>query len=87
MVTKEYVRITFKPAGAKRTRTVWAYVVRRNPDRVTYREVTEDGEDTYDGGTKDGIPVEQRRLIVATPPEVRERPARMNVHYAMLEVV
>ncbi len=52
-----------------------------------YNECTEEGDTTFDGGTKDGLPVEQTRLIIATPAEVKERPARMSPKYALLEVV
>ena len=83
---REYVRLTYTPGGAARARTVWAYVVRRSAGRVMYREVNVEGDDTFDGGMKDGVQVEQQRLIVATPTEVKERPARMNRHYAMLEI-
>ena len=84
---KEYVRLTYLPSGAKRRRTVWAVVIRRGPKRVVYSECSEEGETVFDGGVKDGLPVEQRRLILATPEEVRECPARMNNKYALLEVV
>jgi hypothetical protein len=86
MALKEYVRLSFAPAG-KRRRSVWAVVLSRKPGTVTYAECTEEGDTTFDGGTKDGLPVEQRRLIIATPSEVRERPARMNLKYASLEIV
>jgi hypothetical protein len=84
---KEYVRLTYKPAGASRRRTVWAVVVRRTPERVTYLQCDEEGETTRDGGTLDGKPVERTHLIICTPAEVTEKPARMNNVYAMLEVV
>lgn len=87
MKPREYVRLTYTPSGAMRARTVWAYVVSRSAKRVMYREVNVEGEDTFDGGTKDGEPIVQQRLIVATPAEVKERPARMSRHYAMLEIV
>ena len=86
MKPKEYVRLTFKPAGARRRRTVWALVVRRTSERVTYLQCDEEGETTYDGGMKDGVPVEQHRLIIATPAEVKERPAHMDNLYAMLMI-
>lgn len=66
---REYVRLTYTPGGAARARTVWAYVVRRSAGRVMYREVNVEGDDTFDGGMKDGVQVEQQRLIVATPTE------------------
>ena len=82
---KEYVRLTYKPAGATRAMTVWARVMRRDADRVTYKQVSVEGDETFGEGTE--ASPEQTRLIVATPAEVRERPARMNLHYGMLEVV
>lgn len=86
MPAREYVRLIYKPAGAERKRTVWAYVVKRDSWRVIYREVTSEGDDTFDGGMQDGLPVVQQKLIIATPAEVRERPAWLNPKYAMLEL-
>ena len=83
---KEYVRLTYLPAGARRRRTVWAVVVSRKPERVTYLECDQEGETTHAVGTKDGLPVERQHIIIATPQEVRERPAHMDLKYAMLAV-
>lgn len=78
--------MTYKPAGGERRRTVWAVVVRRTPARVMYRECSAEGDTVFDGGMKNGLPVEQHRLIIATPQEVMEKPAHMNLKYALLEV-
>lgn len=85
-MSKEYVRLTYKPAEGRK-RTVWAVVVRRTAERVTYLQCDEEGETVHAAGTKDGLPVERKHLIVATPAEVTEKPARINPKYALLEVV
>jgi hypothetical protein len=87
MPSREYVRLTFKPAGASRRVMCWAVVVKRTATRVTYLKCDNEGETVQDGGTQDGLPVERTHMIVATPAEVTERPARMNLKYALLEVV
>ncbi len=51
-----------------------------------YRECSAEGDTVFDGGMKNGLPVEQHRLIIATPQEVMEKPAHMNLKYALLEV-
>ena len=86
---KEYVRITLPPKdGQKRGKAIWARVIRRTSTRVTYLEVSRDGEEERDLGTNaDSVPVEQKHMIVACPGDLCEQPARMNLTYAELEVV
>lgn len=90
-MAKEYVRLTFThlPEGATRRRAVWAIVVKRGPKFTTYKEVNREGEETFETGEvdADGIKIEQVRLILATPCDVTERPAQMNLRYAELEEV
>lgn len=85
---REYVRLTFTPAGASRTRTVWAQRLSEGKlgdgtVTVRYLQVTPDG-DNFSGGTKDGVPVEQHRVILATKSEVAEKRAVMSLHYGEL---
>lgn len=84
---KTYVRITFLPAGAKRRRTTWAVKLKEQGDIVTYLECDSEGETTKQAGFQNGVPVERSHLIVCTKDSVVERPARMNNHYAELELV
>lgn len=83
MALKEYVRLSFLPAGAKRRRSVWALVMSRKPNLVTYREVSREGDEDFEvaGG------IVQQRIIIARPFEVVEKPAKINLTYAELEVV
>lgn len=66
-----YVRLTFRPHGAKRNRTVWAEKIRAN----TFWVVTRNGERP------------ESQELVLTGGEHTERPAIMNLHYATLELV
>ena len=51
---KEYVKLTYLPAGAKRRRSAWVRVVRRGPRLTIYREVTREGDDiSAQGSGKD----------------------------------
>lgn len=90
---KTYVRLTFTPAGAARRKTVWA-IVRRRAERANYYlQVSAEGDESFDTGeTKpDGLggraAVEEQRLIVAAPHEVKEQPARYSNHYGELVVI
>lgn len=82
---KQYVRITFKPAGAKRKRTCWAVKLKATATRVSYLLCNSEGETEQVQGT---VPNETvtTHMVVGTPGEVTERPARMNLKYAELEL-
>lgn len=84
---KTYVRITYLPMGAKRRRTTWAVKIKEHGNIVTYMECDKEGETSKDAGFQDGVPVERSHMIVCTKDSVVERPARMNNHYAELELV
>lgn len=76
----EYVRLTFKPAGAKRRRTVWAIKV----TDFIYRVCDIEGTDY----TEPKAGVERYEIIVLAKGDTAViQPARMNLKYAQLEVV
>ncbi len=74
---KTYVRLTFRPAGAKRDRTVWA--IKQGPGRYTR---CDRGGDT-DLSAPEGV--SRIEVILTAPGEGKEVPARMNLTYALLE--
>jgi hypothetical protein len=86
-VMPTYVRVTFLPYGADRRRTTWAVKVREYGDRVTYLACDKYGETERDMGVdKNGTPIERKELILCFKVEVDERPARMSLKYAELEL-
>ena len=77
MAGKSYVRLTFRPAGAKRNRTVWAqlgYEARRG-DKASFWVVNREGERP-----------EPQELIIAglNEPTTTMKPAIMSRKYGML---
>ena len=83
-MAKEYVRLTYLPHGDQaRRKTVWAVVLRRASSRITYLECDKEGDTERE--VKPGVV--QKRMIIAAPQDVSERPAKMNLKYAELEVV
>jgi len=72
----EYVRIKFQPAGV---RPRWYWAIKIKP--LTYKRVKKDGSETMKE-TKSAITEE---LLIGEP--LIEKPAKMNLHYAWLEVV
>lgn len=82
MAAPNYVRITFLPHGAKRRRTTWAIKLRESEGFLSYLACDRTGEveKGIDGNTV------QREVILTSPAEVVERPARMNLKYAELEL-
>ena len=75
------MKITFLPAGAKRPRTTWA--IKFAPGR--YLACDKEGEVwRYVGVDDRGRSVEQKEWILAK--DAVEKPARMNLHYAELEL-
>ena len=84
---RTYVRLTFLPNKAKRRRTTWAVRLKETGDRVTYLACDKYGETEKVAGTDpSGIPIERKELILCLKSEVDERPARMNLVYAELEL-
>ena len=85
---RPYVRLTYKPAGATRSTTVWAVVVRRGPTRTTYLQCDREGETEKDNGRgPKGEYIVQKHLIVASnETDATEKPARLNLHYGELEL-
>lgn len=84
-----YVRLTFVPAGAKRSRTTWAKFVRAagkldGRALAYYAQCKADGGD-YSYARRDGVVVEETRLILTFVDDAK--PARWNLHYGELEVV
>ena len=84
----EYVRIAYLSGDSKRRKQAWAKVAgRRLLERgqfagheiVTYVLVNKEGEDVRDNGPS--------LLIAIKGEDVNERPARMNLTYAELELV
>jgi endoglucanase Acf2 len=82
---KQYVRITFTPYGSKRRRSCWAVKGAETGGVATYT-VCDSSGNVKKGQYKGGTLVEQMEVIIAAPFEVVERPARMNNHYAELEI-
>ena len=82
-VVKTYVRLHFRQANG-RTRTVWAVKAGENKYFVCNKE----GETETDAGkSPEGIPIERKELIIASPVDILyEKPARMSLKYAELEV-
>jgi hypothetical protein len=86
---RPYVRLTYKPEGATRATTVWAIVLKRGPKRTTYLQCDREGETRKDGGmSPKGEAIEQiHMIIVGDGTDAKERPARMNLRYAELELI
>ena len=76
MAQKRYVRITYLPAGSDKPRTCWAEKVGEH----RYFEVKRDGDPWC---KKKGA---AKHLIIGDG-DIEEKPARMNLHYAQLELV
>lgn len=84
---RAYVRITFLPDGAKRRRTTWAIKLREHKGRVTYLVCDKFGETEKEVGTDEkGTPIERKEIVLCLSSEVVEKPARMNLKYAELEL-
>jgi hypothetical protein len=49
-MAKEYVRLTYVPAGKSRSRTVWARLIKRSPLTTTYKEVNQEGDEEWYAG-------------------------------------
>jgi hypothetical protein len=82
---KNYVRITFRPEGAKRKRTCWAIKGPVKNGIVRYTACDEEGDPTFRSAYERGVLVYRVELILCGVDEVVEKQARMNNHYGLLE--
>jgi len=78
---RSYVRILFKPAGAKRARWYWA--IKLGP--AAYKRCRPDGDTELASTIRDdGVEVTTEELLLGEA--IKEEPAAMNLHYGWLEV-
>lgn len=85
MGERRFERITIRPEGSPRSRTGWYEVLADGPVFLLLRPVDASGEDRSHYNA-DGVLVDVQELV-STELVVRRQPARMNNHYAQLEVV
>lgn len=76
---RRYVRLTFRPAGATRRRTIWAL---QESERC-YRRVNRDGS-IWQRETSTTV---QEEVVLVTPTKATVRPAGVSLQYGTLEVL